>query len=845
MGFMAGFGAAAGGAAQGIQTGMQMGLQRQMIQIQRQRANLEGWNQLNTFINTVDPQTAKTMWPQVSKTFMGADPNDQNAKASYMQWVDGNTQSGAALRTALSSMGDPNSPMNSVVKNIPVQTFASMMKNPQALVQFLGATTQYQLQQSQLKALQSFYQGGGTGMPGPGGAPSQGPGPPGNLPNIAFNGNEGYGILFKNESGGKGNAVNVNKDGSAPTSSGYPRSYFQITDGTWKQFAPVAGINVQQYPNAGAAPFDIQKQVADQIPVNRWAPTTVASLVQKYPGLNTSMTLGQVANRFNWDQDNGRPVQQLASGQAGYGIPPQQTQTAAAPPQGQPPTQTAAAPPTQTAPPSQTTPPPQPTAPTTGAPPQQVAAAPPPVTDASQPPGPTAPSTGGNAPPTSQPATVATNQSGGTTTTNVTPPRTAVPAPPGNAGYPPGQQGPTANMTPPQGQPVDVSPTTGISSALQNRIDTMRANGNRMVQIAPLLGQAGPAMAQAGHAYIDEANQMEQNAIRAGGVAAQTLTATVAAQREAREAAAQQGWADVGQPGIDGTIVQHNSTTNEYRLFNPTPWRQKAIEDQITKYDNPTLAGIRSEGNQAYYAMQDLNTIQAIDQARVAKVGLGAETLAEANKLADKLGLGYQFKGVFGQPGYSEALDMLSAKLKQSMITRARSDAGSQLGSGFNPTSNMISSEMVPELNDTENGRAMIVGLLKSYYQHQLDISQIANQHGNVLSQPDQSGKSFYQKMDQYKANTPPVPSWVSDKLEQATGQAGGASGATQNLPLVTSGDAAAAAHYSPPQMRPTNPAPNAPSNAPPLPTGQNPYAGMNKQQFLQEYNRRHPAGGP
>jgi hypothetical protein len=78
------------------------------------------------------------------------------------------------------------------------------------------------------------------------------------------------------------------------TDKGTPAGgFFQIIDPTWRTYAASAGVDVNQYPTAMSAPRNIQAQVAATIPVNQWGPNTVAALKAKYPGLDTSQTLGQ------------------------------------------------------------------------------------------------------------------------------------------------------------------------------------------------------------------------------------------------------------------------------------------------------------------------------------------------------------------------------------------------------------------------------------------------------------------------------------------------------------------------------------------------------------------------
>ena len=96
-------------------------------------------------------------------------------------------------------------------------------------------------------------------------------------------------IVLNAESGNR-NVANVN----ATTSSGQAQGYPQITTGTWTDFAPKAGVDLKQYPTPMDAPRDVQLKVASMIPLNRWAPSTVNAVLAKYPGIDTSQTLGAI-----------------------------------------------------------------------------------------------------------------------------------------------------------------------------------------------------------------------------------------------------------------------------------------------------------------------------------------------------------------------------------------------------------------------------------------------------------------------------------------------------------------------------------------------------------------------
>jgi hypothetical protein len=80
----------------------------------------------------------------------------------------------------------------------------------------------------------------------------------------------------------------------ATTSSGQAQGNAQITTGTWNDFAPRAGVDLKRYPTPMDAPRDVQIKVANVIPLNRWAASTVNAVSAKYPGIDTSQTLGAI-----------------------------------------------------------------------------------------------------------------------------------------------------------------------------------------------------------------------------------------------------------------------------------------------------------------------------------------------------------------------------------------------------------------------------------------------------------------------------------------------------------------------------------------------------------------------
>ena len=74
-------------------------------------------------------------------------------------------------------------------------------------------------------------------------------------------------------------AESSNQNVAGPmTSSGQAQGYYQITTGTWTQFAPAAGVDLSQYPTPLSAPQAVQTQVAGTIPLGRWDPRTLNAL---------------------------------------------------------------------------------------------------------------------------------------------------------------------------------------------------------------------------------------------------------------------------------------------------------------------------------------------------------------------------------------------------------------------------------------------------------------------------------------------------------------------------------------------------------------------------------------
>ena len=77
------------------------------------------------------------------------------------------------------------------------------------------------------------------------------------------------------------------------TSSGQAQGYDQITTGTWRDFAPAAGVDLGKYPNPLTAPQSVQRQVAQTIPMHRWDPKTLNGLIKAGFTVDPNRTLGQ------------------------------------------------------------------------------------------------------------------------------------------------------------------------------------------------------------------------------------------------------------------------------------------------------------------------------------------------------------------------------------------------------------------------------------------------------------------------------------------------------------------------------------------------------------------------
>ena len=102
------------------------------------------------------------------------------------------------------------------------------------------------------------------------------------------------GAMIQNESGGR-NIPNVHQG----TSSGQAQGYVQITTGTWRDFAPRAGIDLRKYPtpmkaaDGSPVPWEIQSKVAGIIPLKRWDESTIAKMRATGKPIDPNRTLAE------------------------------------------------------------------------------------------------------------------------------------------------------------------------------------------------------------------------------------------------------------------------------------------------------------------------------------------------------------------------------------------------------------------------------------------------------------------------------------------------------------------------------------------------------------------------
>jgi|SRR5215471_3132591 len=99
------------------------------------------------------------------------------------------------------------------------------------------------------------------------------------------------------------------------------QGYFQITDPTWAEF----GGGKTDYKSAIHAPYSTQRDIALNIPVERWGPATQSALQSAGYVPQPGETLGQMLKRYGEDPSAATPAD------AGAGVPSTATASTAAP----------------------------------------------------------------------------------------------------------------------------------------------------------------------------------------------------------------------------------------------------------------------------------------------------------------------------------------------------------------------------------------------------------------------------------------------------------------------------------------------------------------------------------
>jgi hypothetical protein len=113
-------------------------------------------------------------------------------------------------------------------------------------------------------------------------------------------------LISKYESSNR-NVLNATGPGGSQESTA--SGYYQITNGTWRDFAPQAGVSLSQYPTAITAPRELQEKVAALIYETRG--------IQPWSA-NTDLLAAVAANRVNEADKN--PLNSAPSGGGGNSI---------------------------------------------------------------------------------------------------------------------------------------------------------------------------------------------------------------------------------------------------------------------------------------------------------------------------------------------------------------------------------------------------------------------------------------------------------------------------------------------------------------------------------------------
>src|SRR5262249_20574514 len=102
------------------------------------------------------------------------------------------------------------------------------------------------------------------------------------------------------------------------------QGYAQINTPTWHDFAPRAGVDLSQYPNAMSAPRDVQLKVASAIPFSRFGPNTQKALHAQFGDFDNRMTVGQLSSRYGGadvPSESAQPAEATSDYGGGFRLP--------------------------------------------------------------------------------------------------------------------------------------------------------------------------------------------------------------------------------------------------------------------------------------------------------------------------------------------------------------------------------------------------------------------------------------------------------------------------------------------------------------------------------------------
>jgi len=105
----------------------------------------------------------------------------------------------------------------------------------------------------------AMFQAGGT---------ARGFAVPGGIPGVGGLVRNPLDTIEQYESGGRNilqtayNGMGINPSTGTHTAPSSASGYYQITDSTWREWAPKVGIDIEKYPTAMSAPRDVQREVA-------------------------------------------------------------------------------------------------------------------------------------------------------------------------------------------------------------------------------------------------------------------------------------------------------------------------------------------------------------------------------------------------------------------------------------------------------------------------------------------------------------------------------------------------------------------------------------------------------